>query len=197
MGFFDLFRRNKRSSNSANANRASSKEDIFRELLQQLAQSSPSAHFASGAVFDIVRQQHGEFAQIVRSNNASGLHLFFANAYIAFCRNPDMVGFTPNMVNGNNNDTDPRVWNADIFPFENGDAAALCYMPVQDDALAARIIGIILSDRGDRYYYCMLNKNESLPSDVMRNKALDGIEKVGAVRGRGFELMQNFLNCIK
>ena len=42
----------------------------------------------------------------------------------------------------------------------------------------------------------MLNKDEDTSSDVMQNKALNGIEKVGEVKGRGFDLMYDFLACM-
>ena len=71
------------------------------------------------------------------------------------------------------------------------------FMPIKSDALAARIAGIIFSDKGDGYYYCMLKKDENSNSDVFRNKAEQGIGKIGEVSGTGFELMHSFLDCIK
>ena len=59
------------------------------------------------------------------------------------------------------------------------------------------MIGIILSDSGDGYYYCMLSKDKEASSAVKRNKAMFGVSQVGEVKGRGFELMENFLTCIK
>ena len=54
MGIFSFFKKENRSSESNNMNQQRTKEDVFRELFKQFAQSSPSSHFASGAVFDIV-----------------------------------------------------------------------------------------------------------------------------------------------
>ena len=167
------------------------------KFFEEIAQQSPSELFASGAVFDIVRQNRDVFEQIVRSNDALSLQQFFMEAYVLFCTSPEAVGFPSEMVDINNNDTDPRFWNADTFNLENGEAAALCYLSIQSDSLEARIVGIVLSDQGDRYYYCMLSKDEDVFSDVMQNKALDGIAKVGEVKGRGFELMYDFLGCME
>ena len=94
-------------------------------------------------------------------------------------------------------DTDYRQWNTDIFPLESGDFAALCYMPVSNNELEARIIGIILSEGGDGYYYCMLKKDENETSTVFRNRSIQGITVAGEVKGRGFDLMHAFLNCIQ
>ena len=70
-------------------------------------------------------------------------------------------------------------------------------MPIQHNTVEARIVGIIFSDKGDGYYYCMLNKGEDNVSGVIRNKAMLGIGRVGAISGLGFELMNSFLNCMK
>ena len=43
----------------------------------------------------------------------------------------------------------------------------------------------------------MLNKDTDAESDGFRNKAWYSIERVGSVKGRGFELMNDFLACIK
>ena len=93
------------------------------------------------------------------------------------------------MVNAENNDTDPMMWNTDIFPLSDGDMAALCFMPVEDEQTAARVFGVILSKDGDGYYYCMVDKDETVPCEVKRNKAMQGIEDIGSVEGRGLELM--------
>ena len=42
---------------------------------QNIMQKTPSEHFASGAVFDITRQNHDQFARIVNSNDAMSLIL--------------------------------------------------------------------------------------------------------------------------
>lgn len=194
MSFLDLLKKEK---SQAPIQRIGSKEDILKEFFEQMRQKTPSDHFVSGAVFDIVRQNHEAFERIVRDKNALDLQTFFAKAYMLFCDQPQIVGFTPAMVDRNKNDTDPRMWNADIFHFDSGESIALCFIPVQHDTLLARIVGIVLSDNGDRYYYCMLNKDTNAFSDVIQNKARLGIEKVGEVRGIGFELMNSFVDVIK
>lgn len=189
-----VYLKKKRSSSISEKGK---KEDILKLILEQMGQKTPSEHFASGAIFDITRNMHSNFEQIVRSNNPSALHEFFSGAYMMFCNNPQIVGFTPAIVDINKNDTDPRSWNADVFTFSTGEAITLCYMPIQHDTLAARIIGIAIDDDGDRYYYCMLNKDMNVLSDVIQNKAMLGVEKIGEIKGQGSDLMKSFLNCIK
>ncbi len=173
------------------------KNDIGKMILERMANRSPSETFASGTVFDIVRQERGIFERIVRANDPYSVLTFFANAYISYCGNQSEAGTPAYTMNIQNNDTDPRSWNADIFALPNGSVAALCFMPIQNGSVDARIIGIILDNGGDGYYYCMLNKGENVVSDVNRNKGMYGIEKVGEVSGRGFELMDRFLDCMK
>ena len=197
MGIFDFFKKKKIASEVPEAPGAVSKEDIFKMMFEKMAQQSPSVQFASGSVFDIARQQRQILEQIIQSNNAMSLLQWFVRAYDLFCDNPSVVGFTPGMVNKSNNDVKINEINADIIPLQNGDAAALCYMPVISDEHEARIIGIVLSGKGDGYYYCMLDKEASTYSDVIRNKAIHGIEKIGEVNGRGFELMNHFMTCIQ
>ncbi len=194
MGFFDKF---KKKTNITNGNTSDSKDEIMKKVFQNIMQKAPSEHFASGAVFDIIRQNHEQFADVVNSNDALVLRNFFANAYITFCNQPQVVGFTPAIVDIRRNDTNPKTWNADIVMISEREKIALCFMPVNNSVFAARIIGIVVSDAGDRYYYCMLNKDENILSDVIRNKAMFGIEKIGSVKGLGFELMNSFVDCIR
>ena len=195
MGLFSFFK--KKSSPVKNSNIANmKKEEIYRMIMQNMSQKSPSEHFASGSVFDITRQNHNRFAQIVDSFDAGALKNFFVNAYVTFINQPQIVGFNSSMVDASRNDTNPGMWNADIMTLSSGEKVALCFMPVNSDVYTARIIGIVLGNSGDRYYYCMLNKDENIPSDVIQNKAMLGIEKIGSVKGLGFELMNSFVECI-
>ena len=171
-----------------------SKEDILNLFMQQ---QSPSGLFASGAIFDISRQGRDAFIEALSSNDVFSLLNLFASAYSLFLENPQVVGFIPEMVNKDNNDTNPNMWNADIFKLQNDDYAALLFMPIQHDIFMARIVGIVFGNNCDGYYYCMLNKDEERLSDVIRNKAMEGVEKIGEVKGTGFELMYSFLNFIK
>ena len=186
------------SGNQGNSGAGPSGDDAMKRLFEMLSNRSPSEQFASGAVFDIVRQNHSRFEEIVRSENALQLHNFLVGAYVTFCDHPQIVGFAPTMVKKENNDTDPRLWNADLFHFENGDVAALCYMPIESDAYSARIAGIIIGSKGDGYYYCMLEKDKDACSKVIRNMARPGaFPTVGTVKGTGLELMHGFLECTK
>jgi len=208
--FFDLFKRKKvntnqteatkqtpKDSHQSGANTPNSKADILNMIMREMAQKTPSDHFASGAIFDITRQRHNDFSNIVMSNNAATLKDFFAKAYIDFCNQPQLVGFSPDMVDKNKNDTNPAMWNADIVSLPSGEKVALCFMPINNNTYAARIIGVVLGNGEDRYYYCMLNKDENTFSEVIRNKAMQGVEKIGEVKRLGFELMNSFVECIK
>ncbi len=157
---------------------------------------SISDRFASGAVFDLSKQKRDIFINVLKSNDAPALLKLFIQSYSFFVEHPDSVGIIPQMINKENNDTDPMLWNADIYTLPNGDKAALLFMRIQHETLLARIVGIIFSDDGDGYYYCMLNKNNNIPSKVSRNMAMLGIKEIGEVKGLGPELRNSFLNCI-
>lgn len=192
---FNLFK--KKKTTTARVESFDSKQDIMKMIMQNMMQKTPSEHFVSGAVFDITRQNHDSFVTIINSSDAMSLKQFFASAYTSFCNQPQIVGFSPSMVDAARNDTDPGTWNADIVNMPLGEKAALCFMPVNNEEFAARIIGIVLGNDGDRYYYCMVNKDETVYSNVIQNKAMLGIEKIGSVKGLGFELMNSFVECIK
>ena len=183
MGLFGLFKKKEKIKTQPDVNNGISKEDIIKKMLEQQSQRSPSDQFASGAIFDISNKKRDAFEQIVRSNDALSLRKFFADCYSSFLTNPEIVGFIPSMVNKNNNDTSPETWNTDIFNFSDGDCVALLFMPIQNDSLAARIVGIVVSQKGDGYYYCMVNKDGNLFSNVMRNKAIHGVEKSEKLKG--------------
>lgn len=72
----------------------------------------------------------------------------------------------------------------------------MLYIPVENEDITARIVGIIFSDTEDGYYYCMLSKDEEASSEVLRNMGWDGVHPAGNAEGRGFELMDSFLECI-
>lgn len=196
MGLFDLFRSKPKASKKDKLEDMS-KDDILRMVFQELAQESPSRHFAAGVVFDLVRQNHDVFEEIVDDNRLHLLQSFFAKGYIQYLNHPETLGAIPMMVDKEKNDTNPSEWNLSVIPLRGDDRAVLCFMPVKNDTVSARIVGIVLGMHGDGYYYCMLEKNENAYSDVIRHKVMAGIDKVGAVRGRGFELMGGFVSCIK
>ena len=160
------------------------------------AQQAPSERFATGAVFDISRQYHTEFEEAVRSADPLSLLKYFAGAYDLFCEHPDVVGM-PVPVDKDKEDTDYHKWFTYILQLETGEYVALCYMPIENDELEASIIGIVLSEKGDGYYYCMLNKDENEYSPVYRNKGVPGITSIGGVKGSGTLLMYRILSCIQ
>ena len=194
MGLFDIFKRKKATQQINNA--GTSKDDIFKSIFGEMSKQPPSKSFVSGTVFDYARLYRNIFAPAVSDNDIRLLHSFFIKGYDMYLNDPSSVGGIPMMVNKENNDTNPMMWNLSVKKLENGDNVFLCYMPVQNEIHSARIFSIILGANGDGYYYCMLDKDETQESDVIRNKAREGVETVGAVSGRGFELMNSFVDCI-
>lgn len=174
------------------------KEDIFRKIFEQQAQHAPSESFASGTVFDLSKQNREMFLDVLHSKNAMALQQLFVNEYALFLGHPERVGFNSQMVNKCITDTNPFEWNADIVELADEMYAALLYMPVQNSDISARIVGIIFTDYGDGYYYCMLHSDaENVSSKVYRNNGRFGVHKIGEVKGLGFELMNSFLDCIR
>lgn len=204
MALSDFWKKRKQSSGSpteatpppasGKVSPASDRYEIIRKLMSQ---RSPSDQFASGAVFDFVRQNQALFNNIVRSKDMLKLQEFFVNSFMTFYFHPEAVGLNAQLVNQDNLDTDPRRWNMDAYRLSNGGAVALCFMPINSDTLDARVVGIIIDSKPlDGYYYCMLNKGADTYSDVYRNMAWDGVRPAGRVKGRGFGLMNDFLKCI-
>lgn len=197
MGVFNWFKKGQKEVKAAANSTNRSSEDIYKKILEMQAQRAPSESFAFGAVFDISRQSREIFLDVLRSNNAMALKQLFVKAYMMFLQHPEYVGVNPQTVNPKADDTNPAEWNADIFKLSDGTYAALLFMPIQNRFISARIVGIIFGDNGDGYYYCMLSRDESIPSRVCRNKAMLGISNVGEVKGLGFELMNRFLSIIE
>lgn len=224
MGLSDFFRKKQKKPDiSALLKRKDmSKADIYRTIFRSIP---PSAHFSSGPVFIISQKNRDAFMQAVTSSDALALIKLFIASYNLFLEHPQVALFTPEMLNKALNDTNPYAWNTSIYKHKSGDYIVLLYMPIQQEELAARMVGIIFSNgqrsqnpfecssdsldtspshrgsnssngRSDGCYYCMLNKNESEFSDVERNKSTLIVEKVGKVKGRGFDLRDSFLACI-
>ena len=84
MSFLDLLKKKK---SQAPVQRIGSKEDILKEFFEQMRQKTPSDHFVSGAVFDIVRQNHESFERIVRDKNALDLQIFLPKHICCFVTN--------------------------------------------------------------------------------------------------------------
>ena len=169
-----------------------SKENALKWALQMMMRKPPSEHFATGPVFDIICQNHDRFVGIVNSADVTSLKKFFVDAYFDFC---DLSLIA--MTGVGRTDTNPLTWNADIVNLPSGEKAALCFMPVNNEVFMARVVGVVLGDGGDRYYYCMVKKDSNEYSDVIQNNAMLGIEKIGSVKGVGIELMNSFVDCIK
>lgn len=172
-------------------------DETVRKIIEKQSKKAPSEDFAAFAVFKYIDKQHEEFEQIVRSINAGGLKSFLTHSYNEFINNPESVGFTPALINKNNNDTAPEEWNTDIFKLKDGEYAVLLYMPIHNEVLAARLIGVVLTVKGDEHYYCFLNKDAQTSSAVFYRNGKNEIIKIGEVKGLGVELMHQFLGCIK
>ena len=200
MSAFDYYIRTIVPGKESYDSEALSHEEIIRwKLITAIkSQETPSEQFVSGSLFDISRSARKYFIKAIHSESyVMEIHNLLINLYEMFLDNPQLVELAPSMVDRNKNDTNPLNWNTSVFNLGNGDFAVLLYIPVENDILAARIAGIIFSDCGDGYYYCMLNKDSETASVVKRNMALFMAEDVGEVKGFGFSLMNGFLDCIK
>ena len=176
-----------------------SKEEIVRleKFIEIQSRRTPSEVFVSGSLFDIYHLSRKYFEEVICSGDALELRTLFIKMYTMFLEKPQLVGVPPIAVNRNKEDTNPFTWNTDLYNLGNGDYAALLFMPIVNDIYAARIAGIIFSESGDGYYYCMVNKNSEIPSIVNRNMIMFGLETIGEVKGFGLPLMEDFLECIK
>ena len=166
---------------------------------QDLSEYPPSYYYAGGAVFDFVRIVHDEYEEVVRSSDLQKLQtlsIFYYNSYNLLLDEPEMVCSLPGLIDPEKNDTDATQWNVDVISMDGDDRASLCYMPVDSDLYEARVFGIVLGNKGDRYYFSMINKDENAASEVYRNKGYEGVEKIGEATGRGFDLMDSFMAVV-
>lgn len=191
----DLLKKTKAALPSSKQDKPNTKDDFYKAVCEAMAKQPPSELFVAGPVFDLVLKQHESFEKCVRDNDVLKLHSLLTSTYLTFLTNPEIIGIPSSMINVENDDTNINMWNADIFLFEDGTAIAQGFIPVESDKLIGRIVGIIFSEHGNGFYYCMVNKDT--PSTVMRNRALYGARKAGEVKGLGIDLMEAFLNCIK
>ena len=168
------------------APRESTVEDVVRDLNQRkqkgimprnpsevlmdvLGKPPASEVYASGAVFKLVRQYRDHFLNAVKAADDRKLFDLFRETYSLMIDQPEIVGLTDEMFNKKSQDTDPLKWKASCASTPDGDAVALCCIPVQNKTLSARFVGIVFIDAGDRYYYCMLNRDAARPSVIMRS----------------------------
>ena len=166
-------------------------------LMDVLGKPPASEVYASGAVFELARQYRDHFLHAVKAADDRKLFDLFRETYSLMIDQPEIVGLTSEMFNKKNQDTDPLKWKASCASTPDGDAIALCCMPVQSKALSARFIGIVFSDAGDRYYSCMLSRDEARPSGIMRSAEDLPPEEAGTISGSESKAAASFLRCIK
>lgn len=182
----DLLQRKKKGEMPRNPSEA---------LMDVLGKRPASEVYASDAVFELSRLYRDHFLKALQASDDRKLFDLFRATFSLFLDQPELVGFTEAMINKRNEDTDPTKWNVSCSSTPGGDSIALCCMPIQNKALSARLVGIIFSDSGDRYYFCMLNKGGTVPSEI---KQKDGSPvKVGIIEGADPEPANHFLNCIR
>lgn len=197
MGFFDLFKTTKQTSKPSPFDGARSKADIYKAALEMVAQQPPSERFVSGVVFDMILKQHEAFEECVRAGDVMKLRGLLELSYVVFLTKLQAVDVSSDKLNIKWGDTNPDTWKVDTFQFSDGMSIAQCFMPIENSTLEARLIGVVFSEHGDGFYYCMLNKDENAASEVKRNRALFGSKVAGEVKGRGLDLMVAFRDCIR
>ena len=189
-------------------------EDVYRDLLQRkqegempriptealmdvLGKPPASKVYASGVAFELSRQYRDHFLKALQASDTGKLSELFRATYALFIDQPETVGLDATMFNKKNEDTDPKKWEVSCSSMPDGSRIALCCMPIRDAALKARLVGIVFSDSGDRFYSCMLNKDPNKPSEIVRNMGKIPHEKAGIINGNDPEPVDSFLNCIR
>ena len=169
-----------------------------REALMDVMGKRPASEvYATAAVFDLSRQYRDHFLRALEASDSRKLFDLFRATFSLFLDQPETVGLTETAINKRNEDTDPTKWHVSGASLTDGSRAALCRMPIQNRLVSARLIGIVFSDSGDRYYYSMLNKDAAVPSEIMRCREDLTPEKAGIIEGTEPEPMNRFLDCIK
>lgn len=166
-------------------------------LMDVLGKPPASKVYASGAVFELSRRYRDHFLKALRAEDTGKLSELFRATYALFMDQPETVGLSAAMFNRKSEDTDPKKWEVSCDALPDGSRIALCHMPVRDAQLSARLVGIVFSDAGDRYYSCMLNRDRKKPSEVVRNMGKIPHEKAGVIRGNDPEPVKAFLDCIR
>ena len=166
-------------------------------LMDALGRRPASEVYASRAVFDLSHLYRDHFIKALQAPDDRKLFDLFRATYSLFMDQPEVVGLKQEMINRKNEDTDPTKWQVSRAATENGDPVTLCRMPIQNKTLSDRLTGIVFRDSGDEYYFCMLNKDEQIPSEVMRNTGSLPMEKAGTIQGTDAEAINRFLECIK
>ena len=166
-------------------------------LMDVLGKPPASKVYASGAVFELSRGYRDHFMKALQAGDTGKLSELFRATYALFMDQPETVGLTAAMFNKKSEDTDPKKWEVSCDSLPDGSRIALCRMPVRDAALSERLIGIVFSDAGDRYYSCMLNRDKNKPSEVVRNMGKIPHEKAGVIDGNDPEPLKAFLDRIR
>lgn len=166
-------------------------------LMDVLGKPPASKVYASGVVFELSRQYRDHFLKALQASDTGKVSELFRATYALFIDQPETVGLNAAMFNKKSEDTDPKKWEASCSSMPDGSPVALCCMPVRDAALKARLVGIVFSDSGDRYYSCMLNRDTGKPSEVVRNMGKIPHEKAGIISGNDPDPVNCFLNCIR
>ena len=166
-------------------------------LMDVLGKPTASEAFASGALFELSGQYRDHFLKALQASDNQKLFDLFRATFTLFIDQPETAGLTEAMFNKKSEDTDPMKWNVSCSAAADGGSIALCRMPVKSKTLSARLVGIVFSDSGDRYYYCMLNKDAGTPSEIMRRTGKQPPEKAGEITGAEADSMDAFLACVK
>lgn len=189
-------------------------EDVYQDLIQRkqkgemprnpaealmdvLGKPPASEVYASRAVFELSRQYRDHFLRALQASDDGKLFELFRATFTLFIDQPETAGLTEIQFNKKSEDTDPMKWNVSSGSMPNGDPIALCCIPVQNRTLSARMIGIVFSDSGDKYYSCMLNRDGNTPSDILCGRESMPSVNAGTIEGTDAEPMNCFLNCIK
>ena len=166
-------------------------------LMDVLGKPPASKVYASGVAFELSRQYRDHFLKALQASDAGKVSELFRATYALFIDQPETVGLNAAMFNKKSEDTDPKKWEASCSSMPDGSPIALCCMPVRDAALKTRLVGIVFSDSGDRFYSCMLNRDPNKPSEIVRNMGKIPHEKAGIINGNDPDPMNCFLNCIR
>ena len=166
-------------------------------LMDVLGKPPASEAYASAGVFELSRQYRDLFRKALQANDDRKLFDLFRATYALFIDQPETAGLTETMFNKKSEDTDPLKWEVNCASMPDGAGIALCCMPVKSKTLSARLIGIVISDSGDRYYSCMLNRDRNTSSEIRRSMGSLPAEKAGTISGTDPEPMGSFLHCIQ
>ena len=213
-GFLDAVKEGMEApAGGSSAPREATVDDVYRDLMQRkqkgemprnpaealmdvLGKPPASEVFASGAVFELSRQYRDHFLKALQSSDDRKLFELFRATFTLFMDQPESAGIQETAFNKKNEDTDPLTWIVSSSSAPDG-AVALCRMPVKSKTLSERLAGIVFRDAGDRYYYCMLNKDRNMPSEILRYEGSVPPVQAGVISGDDPEAADTFLRCVR